>query len=160
MALVLVLSVIFVGKIQLGDVCKENLILGCPISDASRVFNLDRWSYQYDEPYTVIKENLAPGTILVGRTLHKFYADKYDIEPESECLVLKDYTQNRRCSWDDILNHDIVFIVYPSLIYTKVEREEFDEMYNYLYRNQNKALLYESPDSRILIYKITASANR
>jgi len=159
-ALVLVLSVIFVGKIQLGGVCKENLILGCPISDASRVFNLDRWSYQYDEPYTVVKENLAPGTIFVGRTLHKFYADKYGIEPENECLVLKDYTQNRRCSWDDILNHNIVFVVYPSLIYTKVEREKFDEMYNYLYQNQNKVLLYESHDSRILIYKITASANR
>ena len=148
------LLIVFIGKIQIGYVCKDNVIFSCPISDKSRVFNLDRWNYQYDEAYAIIKNNLTSNTILVSRSLHEFFSDKYGITRENECEILNDYTQNRRCAQDEILKNNILFIVYPSLIYTKVETNGYSDMYNFLYYNSNKVLLYESSDSRILIYKI------
>jgi hypothetical protein len=162
--LLLILSAMLVGRFQVAKTCTYNPIVTCPISDQTRVFNLDRWNYNYDEMYSVIKDNVDLNTLLVSRTLHKFYTNKYGIPEEMQYSlsdILKGSQQifsgnlsGRKYGIEDLKNKNIIFVVYPNLIYLNNEVKNYNDIYNYLYFYPEKQLLYKSDDSKTLIYKI------
>jgi len=132
-------------------------LVSCPISHESKIFNLDRWNYDYDEIYQKIKENLEDDTIIVGRTIHEFYLEKYSIDNDVYPLIENiDYPKDSftEYSKEDLEKKDLIFVEYPELIY--VQREEsFDEIYNYLDNREDKKLIYESEDKKTLVYSIS-----
>ncbi|HLD54992.1 MAG TPA: hypothetical protein VJB35_01905 [Candidatus Nanoarchaeia archaeon] len=151
------LFILFITPFTIFGICGNNLLVSCPISHESKIFNLDRWNYDYDEIYQKIKENLEDDTIIVGRTIHEFYLEKYSIDNDVYPLIENiDYPKDSftEYSKEDLEKKDLIFVEYPELIY--VQREEsFDEIYNYLDNREDKKLIYESEDKKTLVYSIS-----
>ena len=142
-------------KLQIAPFCKDGILTSCPISNENKIFNLDRWNYRYDDIYALINQNLTNNTMLVSRTLHNFYSNKYAISQNQQCKLITNYSKQQECEWDKIINKEIIFVVYPQLVYPKFERSELlESIYNYLYFNENRELVYKSYDSKVFIYKI------
>jgi len=78
--------ILIITNIQITNICFDSPITDCPITHESRIFSTDRWSYNHDETYSFIKENMKDGGILVGRTLYGYYLDKYELRNEISLL--------------------------------------------------------------------------
>jgi hypothetical protein len=155
--IMLIMSILLINKIQIAFVCKENLFFSCPISDETRIFKVDRWNYDYDKIYSIIKENMNEDTLLVGRSLYSYYREKYDISPDQEYIVSKVRERLRHTNYnlEDIKKKEVILLVYPQIVYTANNYlQEYEDIWNYLYNNEDKQLVYQSEEGKVLIFKI------
>ena len=143
------LFTLVISNIQIAGLCYESSLTECPISHESRVFSIDRWNYDHDEIYSTMKNKTKPNDILVGRVLFPYYLDKYDIK--NDIYVL---TNRTKIPISKIQENDVIFLIHPQLVYSPHEIETNQHIYDYLYNNKQKSLLYLSEDRKTAIYKI------
>lgn len=155
--ILLIMGVLLTNKAQIAFVCKENLFFSCPISDETRIFGLDRWNYGYDKIYSIIKENMNEDTLLVGRSLNPYYREKYGISPEQEYIVSRTAERLRHTNYslEEIKKKDIILVVYPQIVYTANNYlQEYEDVWDYLYNNEDKQIIYQSEEGKALIFRI------
>ncbi len=142
--------------LQINGVCGVSVIHTCPISDRSKIFTLDRWNYNHDEYFNIIKDSSNPDTIIAGRTIYDFYIEKYQIENQlfRLALVKKFIDSSVQYTVSDLATKDIILIVYPKLSYSQPATDPFSGVYRYLVEERtDKKTLYKSADGKVVVYK-------
>lgn len=156
-----VLFIFFVSPLQVYGVCRDLPFIVCPESHQSEIFHIDRWNYNHDEYYQIIKENITPDTIIASRSIYDFYIEKYILT--NKVIKLADspkpyIKKGANYSIADLKNSDVIFIDYPKLYYDSAMTAPYDQLYQYLLKKRTgKKVLYQSLDDKVIVYKITRS---
>lgn len=151
------LFIILVAPLNVSGLCQDNVLFACPISHQSRIFTLDRWNYNHDEYFRIIKENTTSDTVIASRTIYDFYVNKYQLGTEIFKLsnLTKGYVdKGRKYTISELEEKEVILVVYPHLSYYANLTEPYNDVYNYLLRErQDKIELYRSAEDKVIIYK-------
>jgi hypothetical protein len=156
-----VFFIFFLSPIQIHGVCRNLPFIVCPESHPSKIFHIDRWNYNHDEYFQIIKKNASPNTIIISRSVYNFYIEKYKLT--NAVLRLADSTKpyiekEPEYSISDLKKKDIIFIDYPKLYYDSAMTAPHDQVYQYLLKKRTgKKVLYRSVDDKVVVYKIDRS---
>ncbi|MFA6512071.1 MAG: hypothetical protein WCV86_03050 [Patescibacteria group bacterium] len=151
------LFVLLITPLAVFGVCQSNAALSCPISHTSRIFNLDRWNYNHDAYFKIIKENLTTNSVILSRSIYDFYIAKYDITAPIMRLSdpTKDYVNKGvKFTIPELEEKDLIFIDYPHLAYYANLTDSYNGIYHYLLNHRDdKQLLYQSGDGKVFVYR-------
>jgi hypothetical protein len=153
------LFIMVVSPFVIGGVCVDNRLFSCPISSQSKIFNVDRWNYNHDAYFQIIKNNLTDDTLIISRSIYDFYLKKYNITNDTFLIntTTKEYMHGPNFYYfvSELEKEDIVFIVYPYLAYSPNTTEPYDKVYDYLINKRNdKKVLYQSSDNKVIVYQL------
>jgi hypothetical protein len=154
----LLMFVVFILPLQVNGVCYENTLFVCPISDRTKIFTVDRWNYNHDEYFQIVKDNATPETIIASRSIYDFYIEKYELH-NNTLMRLSEPTKQYVRDWSkfsisDLSEKDVILIDYPQIVYYENLNSPYDHIYDYLLnQRKNKTVLYRSSDNKVVVYQ-------
>jgi hypothetical protein len=137
--------------------------MSCPISDNSRIFSIDRWNYNHDEYFQIIKDSATPDTAIASRSIYDFYIEKYGLTNPLMRLSkpTKEYVRDwSEFSISELSKKDVILIDYPQIVYYESLNAPYDQIYDHLLNwRKNKIVLYRSSDNKVVVYKFDKQVN-
>lgn len=158
----LIMFALIVTPFRVNGLCLDNALMSCPISDNSRIFSVDRWNYNHDEYYQIIKSSIDSDTVIASRSIYDFYIEKYGLT--NPLMRLSEPSKKYVYKWSkfsisQLANKDVVLIDYPQIAYYKNYNLPYDHIYNYLMnKRKNKTELYRSADNKVVVYRFDKKA--
>lgn len=152
------LFILIISPVKVSGVCSESFLLTCPENHHTRIFSLDRWNYNHDEYFQIIKENITRETVIVSRSIYDFYLEKYELENEIMRLAEGDknyFKKSQAYTITDLESKDIIFIVYSQLSYSANATASLDPIYIYLYKERrDKEVLYHTENNKVMVFHL------